>query len=81
MKRSTLICIASALVAFGAPALRADTTTNEPPAIHKHAKGRPETTRSSFKAIGLTQADLKGLSKEESAATKFSPPLKLPKET
>jgi hypothetical protein len=53
----------SGLIAFGAPALRADTTTNQPPAIHKHGKGGGN--REFFKAIDLTPADLKGLSPED----------------
>lgn len=63
MKVSTFICITSALVALGAPALRADTTTNEPPAIHKHGKGG--NGKEFLKAIGLTPADLKGLAPED----------------
>jgi hypothetical protein len=63
MKVSTFICITSALVAFGAPALRADTTTNEPPAIHKHGKGG--NGKEFMKTIGLAPADLKGLSPED----------------
>jgi len=64
MKRTTLVCITSALLAFATPALTADTTTNEAPATVHH-EGKRGDNRAFLHAIGLTAADLKGLSKED----------------
>jgi len=65
MKRITLLYMTAGLLALGAPALRADDTasTNTPSAtVHKHAKGEG---RKFLTAIGLSAADLKGLSKAD----------------
>jgi len=66
MKRTTLLYLAAGLLAFGAPALRADENTNQPPATAQPHKPRRENAF--LRAIGLNAADLKGLSKEDRRA-------------
>jgi hypothetical protein len=65
MKRTTLLYLTAGLLAFGSTTLLADTTTNEPPATTHHEGKHGGGNKEFLHAIGLTQSDLKGLSKED----------------
>jgi hypothetical protein len=67
MKRITLLYVTAALLALGAPGLRADTTSTNTPAATPH-KGKGAGGREFLHTIGLNPADLKGLSKEDRRA-------------
>ena len=69
MKKITLLYFAAGLLAFGAPALRADPSeTNQPPAAVKRSPEQRANTARFMQIIGLTRADLKGLTPEERRA-------------
>ena len=66
MMKTTLLSIIAGLLALGSPALLAqEASTNKPPAaVHKNAA----QTDKRLEAIGLTRADLKGLTPDERKA-------------
>ena len=65
--KKIVTCLAAALLAVGAPSLMAQSNTNcaSPPATQAPAKHRREDI---LKLVGLTRADVKGLTPQERRA-------------